>query len=899
MKDGDTDLLDAVGAGILIFINDKVVYANKALARIFGYAQPSHILDLPSYMELVATHDRGRVGKYSAARLSGHDAPASYEFQAIHSDGRLIYLSNQPVLIQWGGMVATLATVMDITPLKSTEQGLRQSEQRFQDFAEVAADWFWEQDENLRFSLISTDFGMITETKQEDFLGKTRRETGLFDMDEEKLLAHEAKLLAREPFSNFEFSRMLPNGEMVDISISGKPVYNAEGGFTGYRGVGRNITAQKQAEKISRHNQQRIRNFAEAASDVFWERDAEGRFTYLSDRFYEITGDLRDSVIGKTSEDMGRVFERPVGGNDPREDVAKRKPYRNLVSSRTYADGRKHWTRSGGIPIFDEHGAFLGYRGSSTDITDEVEAREVADQANRRFLDALDSMPNSVDLYDSDDRLIYQNDIARQHRQSLYGQDFAGATFEEFVRAAVTHGVVPDAKDREEQWIRERMKRHRDPEGVLVVQGRGSPDSWHEMREHRTPDGSTLVIWIDITESVKQEEQLRHAQKMEAVGQLTGGIAHDFNNLLGIVMGNLQLIERDAALAGQDQEHLRQSLAAVKRGAALTHRLLAFARTQPLQPRSVAVASMIIGLQDMLRRTISEAIELRFELQDGIPVMVDASQLENALLNLAINARDAMVDGGVLTITTADHEFGNGIVLQGEAILPGRYCLIEISDTGTGMDQETLDQVFDPFFTTKEFGKGSGLGLSMVQGFIRQSDGHIDISSEVGAGTIVRLYLPISETVDDIVENKHDHPEEPPQGNGQVILVLEDDLHLRQTVVGMLESLGYAALEAEDAASTMAILDGDEIVDLLFCDVVLPGGASGPEIANDARAKYPDLKVLFCSGYAENALTHDGRLEPGVQLLAKPYDFAALTAAIHAALADDEAATEETPVGGR
>jgi CheY-like chemotaxis protein len=352
-------------------------------------------------------------------------------------------------------------------------------------------------------------------------------------------------------------------------------------------------------------------------------------------------------------------------------------------------------------------------------------------------------------------------------------------------------------------------------------------------------------------------------------------------------MGNLQLLEYGAGLKGESQEFLWESLAAARRGADLTHRLLAFARNQPLRPQPLHVNAVIGGLKDMLERTLSAEIVLRYDLHEGRMVMADIQQLENAILNLAINARDAMVGGGTLTIRNSFRRLDGGELHLGESVEPGEYCDIEIRDTGTGMDGETLSKVFDPFFTTKEFGKGSGLGLSMVHGFVRQSNGYIDITSNLGAGTTVHLYLPLQTnetevTVTEVTEGAW------PNGAGEVVLVLEDEQDLRRTAANLLETLDYGALQASDAAEALALLDRGENVDLLFSDVVLPGGLTGPELYAKARLNYPDLKVLYCSGYTDNLPDRDDAAEGEVRLLTKPYSLQELAEAVHEALNSDQ-----------
>ncbi|MGE7005404.1 ATP-binding protein [Sphingomonas sp. NPDC049708] len=376
---------------------------------------------------------------------------------------------------------------------------------------------------------------------------------------------------------------------------------------------------------------------------------------------------------------------------------------------------------------------------------------------------------------------------------------------------------------------------------------------------------------------------LRQSQKMETVGQLTGGVAHDFNNLLQIVTGNLDILQRNLP---PDQPRLARAAGAAmngaQRAAVLTQRLLAFSRRQPLAPERTDPNRLIAGMSDLLHRSLGEMVAVEVVQAARIwPVEVDANQLENALLNLAVNARDAMPQGGKLTIETANTHLDSHYAALDAEVTPGQYVLICVSDTGTGMDEETLAHAFEPFFTTKEVGRGTGLGLSMVYGFIKQSGGHVRIYSERGDGTTVKIYLP---RFHGTARNAAAHaPVLPaPQGNvDETILVCEDDENVRAYTVEVLRELGYRVIEAGDGPAALAALDAErEAIDLLFTDVVLPGGMTGAVLATEAHAKRPDLKILFTTGYARNAIVHHGRLDPGVQLLPKPFTYTDLAAKV-------------------
>ncbi|MDR6937791.1 response regulator [Luteibacter sp. 3190] len=363
--------------------------------------------------------------------------------------------------------------------------------------------------------------------------------------------------------------------------------------------------------------------------------------------------------------------------------------------------------------------------------------------------------------------------------------------------------------------------------------------------------------------------QLRQAQKMDAIGKLTGGVAHDFNNLLQVISGNLQLLGADIAGNARAERRVANAMAGVTRGTKLAAQLLAFGRRQPLAPKVVNIGRFVRDMDDLLRRALGEAIEVETVVAGGLwNTLIDPGNVENALLNLAINARDAMEGQGKLTI-----EAGNALLDATYAdahgdLRPGQYVMIAVTDTGTGIPPEIIEQVFEPFFTTKPEGRGTGLGLSMVYGFVKQSGGHVKIYSEPGHGTTVKIYLPRSTQSEDRVVAVE---EEGVRGGDETVLVVEDDDAVRETVVGMLGDLGYRVLKARDAQSALSIIESGIAIDLLFTDVVMPGTLRSPELARKAVERQPGIAVLFTSGYTENAIVHGGRLDEGVELLSKPY----------------------------
>jgi putative addiction module CopG family antidote len=427
--------------------------------------------------------------------------------------------------------------------------------------------------------------------------------------------------------------------------------------------------------------------------------------------------------------------------------------------------------------------------------------------------------------------------------------------------------------------IQERIDRQADLERQVRHRSRAEEQLRHlnETLEARVID--------EIAERRKAEAVLIQAQKMETVGKLTGGVAHDFNNLLQVVSGNLQLLAKDVAGNDRAEQRVANAMAGVSRGAKLAAQLLAFGRRQALEPRVVNPTRLVRDMEDMLRRAIGEGVDVETIVAGGLwNCFIDPAQLENALLNLAINARDAMDGCGRLTIELGNASLDDAYARTHAEVVPGQYVMLAVSDTGSGMTPDVLDKVFEPFFSTKGEGKGSGLGLSMVYGFVKQSHGHVKIYSEPGEGTTVKLYLPRSMAAEDIAVATDTGPI---AGGTETVLVVEDDEGVRATVVEMLAELGYRVLKAVDAASALSVIESGVPIDLLFTDVVMPGTLKSPELARMAKERLPEIAVLFTSGYTENSIVHGGKLDAGIELISKPYSREALARRIRHVLTNE------------
>ncbi|MCP5065050.1 MAG: PAS domain S-box protein [bacterium] len=516
------------------------------------------------------------------------------------------------------------------------------------------------------------------------------------------------------------------------------------------------------------------------------------------------------------------------------------------------------------------------------DITKRKEAEHGLRESETRFRAFVESSPNPISMKDREGRysLINQNfaKLAGLPPEKILGKTSYGVLAEPHAASDVQH---------DRQVIEKRSSALRE-ESIETVDGmRTLLVNKFPVFDETEDVAAVGTIYTDITERMQTEEQLRQSQRMEAVGQLTGGIAHDFNNVLAVILGDLEVIQEDLGRSNPLHAILESTIEATMRGAELTHRLLAFARKQTLDVMSVDLSSLVQGMNSMLRRSLGGTIDIEVASDADLWLCAaDPAQMEHAVLNLAINARDAMPDGGKLKIEASNvHLTAEDAASHGD-LVPGRYVMLAVSDTGTGMPPEVRRQIFEPYFTTKGPGKGTGLGLSMVFGFVNQSKGHISVDSEEGHGTTFKLYLPKSdESMTDIsTSNATESPlaAQP----GETVLVVEDDKDVGASVTRMLTLLGYTVLEAVDGKEALRILANTSRVDLLLTDVILPGEMRGRILREAALEEKSDLKVLFMSGYADDAIARHGQLDPGVEFLPKPFTKGDLARSVRKVLDD-------------
>jgi PAS domain S-box-containing protein len=548
---------------------------------------------------------------------------------------------------------------------------------------------------------------------------------------------------------------------------------------------------------------------------------------------------------------------------------------------RVRKDGSRFWALAVLDAIHDEHGQLIGFAKITRDMSERQRAQEVLAESERLFrllvkgvtdyaIFMLDPDGNVTNWNSGAERIkgYGESEIIGRHFSSFYTEEDRrlGKPQEALRQAALTGRFESEGwrvrKNGERFWANALIDAIYDEAGKLI----GFAKVTRDITERRQAEKR-----LEETRS-----QLAQSQKMEAIGQLTGGVAHDFNNLLMIIIGNLETAERQlddlgGAMVGRLRRVLGRSSRAAQRAATLTKRLLAFSRRQALKPEPLDVNRFIADCGEFLRRTLGETIDIVTVGGGGVwPIEVDVNELESALLNVALNARDAMPGGGKLTIDVSNALLDKDYARGNPEVLPGQYVVISVTDTGTGMKQETLQRAFDPFFTTKPAGQGTGLGLSQVYGFVKQSGGHIRLYSEPGQGTTVKVYFPrlLGEPASPI---EGDRNAETAEGQaGETILLVEDDHDVRTYLLETLRELNYRVLGTQDAGAALSYIERPNIrVDLLLTDVVLPG-MNGRELADRARRLRPDLKVLFLTGYSRNAVVHQGRLDAGVELLQKP-----------------------------
>ena len=625
------------------------------------------------------------------------------------------------------------------------------------------------------------------------------------------------------------------------------------------------ISGEKNNEEKLARSEESFMQLADAMPLMVWTADKEGVTDYTSAAFFDYTGLAVDSDL--ILSECWRVTIHPADRNmvSAAWRVANQTATEYVREYRLLnKDGVYRWHLSQARPIKDRDGNIVKWYGAVIDIHQQRMLLQDARRLANRLVDTLESITDAFITIDHDWRVTYVNGTAESvlqiSRDHLLGKNL----FEEFPESAVFEASFRLA-------VKEQT--------TQLVSAPYTPlDKWFDVRAYPSADG-LAIYFRDSTAQRATDERLKETQHLEAVGQLTGGVAHDFNNLLTVIIGNAEFLSDGLSSQPHLQDLANMVQQAADRGAELTRRLLAFARRQALTPQPTKVSALVLGIKPLMGRTLTEAVELKLELADTECALIDPVQLESALLNLCANSRDAMPNGGTLIVETRNCDLDEAYADSHAEVLPGSYVKLTVSDTGCGIPSTIVNRVFDPFFTTKKQGKGSGLGLSMVYGFVKQSKGHVSIYSELEVGTTVSLFLP--QTAEEFVTKP---AKAALIGGSETVLLVEDDDLVREYAKLMLTQLGYKVIAAANGLEAIKIVKTEQAIDLLISDVIMPGGMNGGEVAEIALEVRPDLKVLFMSGYTEHAVLNSGRLKEDVTLLSKPFQRAEMAAKVREAL---------------
>ena len=847
--------------------------------------------------------DRERVEKYFLAALEGPERDYKAEYRIIRpSDGQTRWIRAVAEIERdsQGRALKLVGAHLDITDQKNAEATVQESEGRLRAITDSLPFLISYLDNDQIFRFINKPYETWFERPLSEIVGRNVRDVMGPAMYEARRPFIERALAGESLSYEADFPR---SGGTVHTEIVHVPHRDQAGRVLGLYTVVMDITTRKLTEKVLSESEERFRSIADSAPVPMWVSRLDGLRQFVNRAYHEFLGvsfadalnfDWRKALH---PDDLERILREQRAGEGSRMPFALEARYRRH-------DGQWRWLRSESQPRWGPGGEHIGFIGVAHDITASKDAERVLTELNetleRRIEDRTRQLAASEALiqtffHHSSEYyaiLVEENDghfryaeinpatlrLYKKTREVVVGRTVQEVFGVERASEIEAHLAACLREGAPHQYER--------TQGDAVIEAIVTPAPQEPGAPRRV-----VVSAHDVTERRRLEQQLHQSQKMEAVGQLTGGVAHDFNNMLTLVIGGLDIMGRQITnlpdpLALTRMERGRDmAMQGAQRAASLTMRLLAFSRQQPLNPQALDANTLVADVCDLLRRAIGETIALETVLgKDLWRMYADANQLENALLNIGFNARDAMPNGGKLIIETANASLDRPYMSSlSEDIEPGEFVMIAMTDTGVGMDKTTQERAFDPFFTTKEVGKGTGLGLSQVYGFARQSAGHVRIYSEVGEGTTVKIYLPRS--VDDTKNPVIGEGNKLSQWTGaERILVVEDDDGLREYASGVLKELGYHVTRASNGAAALEILSGRDHVDLLLTDVVMPGGVNGRQLADAAVSQRPNLRVLYMTGYTRDAIVHQGRLASGIHMISKPFSFEELASKVRQVL---------------
>lgn len=874
-------LAEAAPAGVFIVQDERIVYANLALLEITGRVEKEVIGT--RFLDFIYPQDRGEVTR-CFQEVSAGDQNSVFETRILTPEGvRWVELS--ATSDTYSGKPGILGIALDITERKEAEEKIRQSEETYRNLFQNA---------QVGLFRMRMQDGKVLECNEQ-----LARMFG-YDSREE---------LIAESFTLANFVDPGTRERMLEMIRRDGSVENFEARF--YRkdrsilwgrfsiliyperdwieGVAEDITALKLGEEALRESEAKYRRIAENMTDVVWATDLNFRLTYVSPSIQRLIGVSAEEYLKMGMEErhppetIQKFKELLTQELEKEKDPAVEKTRTKVVEGQHYKpDGTTIDISMHVAFIRDENGIPIGLQGVTRDIT----ARKRAEAERERLMEAIEQAGEIVIVTDVKGTIQYVNPAFEQ----LTGYTRAEAIGK---NPRILKSGKHDEAFYRNLW--ETISAGRTWKGRFVNKRKDGTLYTEEATISPVRDASGRIVNFvavkrDVSEQLRLvgekvllQEQLQQAQKLESIGRLAGGVAHDFNNLLSVILGYGQILLQSIHTQDPLRKDVEQMIEAGERAATLVRQLLAFSRKQKLQPEVLDLHSVVQNLEKMLRRLIGEDIQLQLCLSKEIGrVMADPGQIEQVILNLAVNARDAMPEGGRLIIETANVTLDEDYTRNHLGVEPGRYVMLAVTDTGCGMDKETLTKIFEPFFTTKEKGKGTGLGLSTVYGIVKQSGGHIWVYSEPGEGTTIKIYLP--QTEGEPETKPLGAKEETARGRGEHILVVEDEESLRKLLAMILARLGYQVTLAADGGEALALAEEKGLKpDLVITDVVMPN-MSGKELVRRLQRNQPDLKVLFMSGYTDNAIVRHGVLEPGTAFIQKPFTIDAIAQKVQAVL---------------
>ncbi len=865
--------------GIFVQKGPRIVFANRRLHEMLDYAEGEMegmhhwLVYHPDYQEL--TRERAR------ARMRGEDVPARYEVRLQRKDGSAFDGEILARRIMFGEDPGIQVWVRDITERKRAEKALRESEEKYRSLVEGS----------IQGVLVLQDFRIVYANRRcEEITGYSVEE--LLSLPSEavvNLIHREDQAMVWGRFRDrLQGKDVTPayecRGIRKDGSVAWIEMYASLIEFQGRPAVQAavvDITERRLAQESATRALDIIRSSPAVA--FLWKNEEGWPVEFVSENVGDVLGySAEDFLSGRVKyaeiihpKDLERVAREVSGySEEERRSDFVHKPYRVL-----HRNGKARWLDDRTRIVRDEAGRITHYQGIVLDITDKRRAEEKLKLSEERFRHFFENAPVYCYMVSPEGVILDVNKAALgalgYEKEELVGKP---------IMTIYPEDQLPRVKENIETWRNTGRLEEREIE-VLTKGGQRRTVllSASAVRSGKGKILHSVSVQRDVTERRHLEEQFRQAQKMEAIGRLAGGVAHDFNNLLTVIKGTSQLLLLDLREADPLRKHVEEILEAADRAAALTAQLLAFSRKQVMELRVIDMNRIVEDLEKMLRRIIGEDIELVTFLQEGISkVKADPAQIQQAIINLAVNARDAMPEGGKLTMETANVDLDEEYARLHTGVEPGPYVMLSMSDNGAGMTAEVKERVFEPFFTTKEMGKGTGLGLSTVYGIVKQSNGHIWVYSEPGRGTTFKIYLPRVEEPLDGAEGRPSD-EVVPRGN-ETILVVEDEDALRELAVRILRRQGYKVLEASDGGEALMLCEKHrEPIDLVLSDVVMPG-MSGREVTERIQAIHPEAKALYMSGYTDNVVVHHGVLDKGTRFIHKPFTIDGLARKVRAVL---------------